>query len=432
MATGSEILQLYEKPTVDNSIKSYEEILYNPIVGTQLNDAGVITITIENHDEYVHPHRSALLFQGKLVNAKDGSPFVVGDTTNLTNNGIMYLFSNIKYSLSGQEIESINHPGYATSILGLCKYSSGFVKGPGLSQCWVPDSDGGTAAAENKGWERRRNYIIKTSSPVGTFSFLIPLDHIFAFAEDYDKAMYGFRHTISMVRTNDNNAVFRSNTAEKEGKVVLTNISWVMPRVLPSDIEKVALYKQIKDIKTLEAAFRMRQCDTYSVPETTETTWRLGVRSAPEKPRYILIGLQTARSEDQKKNSAAFDNCNVKGMHAILNATRYPEVDMLTTFTSHQIARMYKAFTDFSTNFYGLDKLVTNVSVDPLAYINLFPIFVFDVSKQSERLITGIVDITIKMQFHGNCAAKTQAYAVVISDRILKIRSDGQKMDVIY
>ena len=428
-ATGNDILQLYEKPTVDNSIKKYEDFLYHPIVGTQLNDAGVITITIENHDEYVHPHRSGLLFQGRLVK-DNGDALLVGDTVNLTNNGILYLFSNIKLSLSGQEIESINHPGHATSILGLCKYSSGFVKGPGLAQCWVPDSNEGTAAAENKAWERRRDYILKTSVPVGTFSFLIPLDHIFGFAEDYDKVMYGFRYTLSMVRTNSNNAVF--STGAKVGKVELTQISWVMPHVSPNDVEKVHLYKQIKDNTTLEAPFRMRQCDIYSVPETTETTWRLGVRSAPEKPRYILIGLQTDRSEDHLKNAAAFDNCNVKSMHTILNATRYPEVDMLTNFNSHDIARMYKAFTDFSTNFYGLDKLITNVAIDPARYIKLFPLFVFDVSKQSERLTTAIVDITIKMQFHANCAPKTMAYAVVISDRILKIRSDGQKMDVIY
>ena len=82
---------------------------YNPIVGTQLNNAGVITITIENHDEYIHPHNSGLLIEGNLLKAS-GEVYADGDKVSLTNNGPLFLFSNISYKLSGQEIESINHP----------------------------------------------------------------------------------------------------------------------------------------------------------------------------------------------------------------------------------------------------------------------------------------------------------------------------------
>jgi hypothetical protein len=213
---------------------------------------------------------------------------------------------------------------------------------------------------------------------------------------------------------------------------VLTKLAWLIPRVNPNDIEKVALYKEIKENTSLEAAFRMRQCDTFTVPQTTETTWRLAVRSAPEKPRIIVIGLQTDRSKKQDKNAAAFDHCGVKSMYVVLNATRYPEMDMISDFDKIQYSRMYKALMDFAPNYYHLDKLVTNCDVNPTTFKTLFPLYVFDVSKQSERLSTGIVDITVKMQFHANVLANTQAYALVISDRMLKIRSDGQKMDVIY
>ena len=57
---------------------------------------------------------------------------------------------------------------------------------------------------------------------------------------------------------------------------------------------------------------------------------------------------------------------------------------------------------------------------------------VFDVSKQSEKLKSSVVDIQIKAIFNTAVAAETQAYAVIISDKLLNFQSDGQKMSVVY
>ena len=47
------ILELHETNATDESIKSYEYDVYEPITGTQLNSAGQITITIENQDQFL-------------------------------------------------------------------------------------------------------------------------------------------------------------------------------------------------------------------------------------------------------------------------------------------------------------------------------------------------------------------------------------------
>ena len=60
--------------------------------------------------------------------------------------------------------------------------------------------------------------------------------------------------------------------------------------------------------------------------------------------------------------------------------------------------------------------LLVGSAVSPAAFKSLYPIHVFDVSKQSERLIEGVVDLTVKMEFSVNVPANTQAYALVISD----------------
>ena len=68
--------------------------------------------------------------------------------------------------------------------------------------------------------------------------------------------------------------------------------------------------------------------------------------------------------------------------------------------------------------------------MSPAAFKSLYPIHVFDVSKQSERLTVG-VDLTVRMEFSANVPANTQAYAPVISGRMLKFKSDGSKMNVL-
>ena len=61
-------------------------------------------------------------------------------------------------------------------------------------------------------------------------------------------------------------------------------------------------------------------------------------------------------------------------------------------------------------------------------YKTLFPIIVFDVRKQNERLKAGVVDIQVKFEFKTDVPADTMAYSVIISDRFYKLASDGKNM----
>ena len=100
--TSSEILNFAEKPIVDESIQEYEYHEYEPQARTNLNSAGEISINIELQDLFTHPCESYLVFDGRLTKA-DGTAYANDDAVALTNNGIMYLFSNVSYRLSNQE-----------------------------------------------------------------------------------------------------------------------------------------------------------------------------------------------------------------------------------------------------------------------------------------------------------------------------------------
>ena len=104
------------------------------------------------------------------------------------------------------------------------------------------------------------------------------------------------------------------------------------------------------------------------------------VKTAPKKPRFITVTFQTAKDGDQTENPSIFDHANI-------------------------------ASSDYKT---------------------LYPLFTFDGSKEKEKFKSSVVDIQIKANFTENVFANTRAFALVIPDKMLSFRSDGNKMSVIY
>ena len=110
-----------------------------------------------------------------------------------------------------------------------------------------------------------------------------------------------------------------------------------MPHVSPADAEKFSIYKTIESKVMVLVAYRTRQCAMSSVPKSTSFTWRLSVKTAPKKPRFIIVCFQTAKDGDQTKNPSTFDHVNLKNAYVTLNSDRYPAVDYNLSFSNHEI-----------------------------------------------------------------------------------------------
>ena len=433
----ADILQITEDIPVDDSIYDYEYKEYNPIVGTDLN-RGSIVLTIESQDIYTHPAESFLVIDGQLRKRNpDPGPnppagnvaYADTDVINLINNGLMYLFSDVRYHLASHEIEVLQNPGHATTMLGMLKYPDDFTKSQGLNQLWIPDTNNDADLDHNLGYKKRHQHIILRPDPKGTFSFKISLKHFLGFCEDYKKILYGMQQRLTLTRTDDNNAIFRVN-AVGEGIVRIDKIRWFMPHVIPSDAYRLQLDKIIEKKEKIPVGYRMLQCDSTQVPAGNTTfTWRLGVKSSPDIPRFIIVGFQTGRNNNQLTNPAAFNHCRVRNIYVTLNAKRYPDTDYEVDFVKNQYSRIYGDAALFRKKFYNMDELISNHGIEPINFKDLFPLYVFDVTKQSEKLKTSVSDIHVKAFFKGpGVAADTIAYAVIISDRLFHFVSDGSKI----
>ena len=390
------ILRITDPILKDDSIDKYEDIAYEPIAGTNLNAPGQdIRLTIETQDIFTHPSESYLIVEGRLlkrgVNPPNDPTYDNADLITLTNNGIMHLFKRIRYDLSGQEIENIMNVGQATTMLGLLKYPNDFSENKGLNQLWCNDTTV-NATNNNAGFKKRRIKIL-INEHVGSFSFKIPLKHIFGFCEDYDKIVYGLKHTLTLTRNNDDDAIFKTDVRAGnpavdtvvDGIVNLSKITWFMPHVTPADKDKMELYKIIERKEKIPVGYRMIQCDSASVPDSTSFSWRLSVKSSPEVPRFIIIGLQSNKIGSQKTNPSIFDNVNIKNIYVMLNSTRYPTTDYNISFAEGKFSRVYGDAVNFRSKFFNIDELISNPNFDNSLYEDLYPLFLFDVSKQSEN-----------------------------------------------
>ena len=85
----------------------------------------------------------------------------------------------------------------------------------------------------------------------------------------------------------------------------------------------------------------------------------MSVKTAPEKPKFIIVGFQTAKYGDQTKNPSTFDHVNIKNAYVTLNSDRYLAVDYNLSFANQKFSRVYGDAALFGVKFFGMDELIT-------------------------------------------------------------------------
>jgi hypothetical protein len=442
---NAEMLNVQEPFEIDESIKSEQFVEYTPQTQANNNKSGQsINIVINDQDIYTLPSKSYIMFQGQIRRNNNDAAYAAADEIALINNAMMYLFSEIKYDVNGITLEKLSSPGHATSILGYLSQPDDFSTSAGLRMCWSKDTTNHASSAKfaktgdnvnddnpnyNQGFATRKSFLF-SNDPRGSFTFIIPLSHIFGFTE-YTKVLYGLKHTLTLTRTSDGHALYR-NDAAVDGKVDISSISWFMPQVEMTP-DYLTSFRSLMERKVqIPLHFKARTSDQIALTETRQFTWRLSVTGGVEKPRWIIIALQTLVGDhQQQQNPAVFNHCNLINAYVTLNSERYPNEDITTNFATGNYAKLYDMFDNFKKEFYGLDSLVGGTQVNFPAFRSLFPIIVFDVRRQSEKLKSGVVDMQVKLFFSQNIPANTTAYSIIISDRFFRLDSDGHNMKII-
>ena len=363
----------------------------------------------------------------------------------LANDGIMHLFSEMKYSINGQPIEDILNPAISSIMLGMLRYPDDFSKSKGLMQCWFKDDGRGRFVDnDNIGRLMRKiffyNENIDDLNDLGKFSFCIRLKHIFGFCDDYDKVMYGVNHGLSLFRKGDGTAIHReANTlgalnVDLNAKVVLNRVKWCMPHVKPSLEIYNGLTEKIGKGENVKIGSKSRKVDE-KIVDSQNWSWRVAVTSGNETPRFLILGFQIGNKANQQENPSVFNNCNVDHIQVKMLGRLYPSQAEVLNFPANQYAKAFNNVAKFRELFDGTPELFSHFGINPIDFKNLYPLYVFDVSNQIPKTISSVVEVVFNVKFRANPAVNAAgaaqivtAYALTISDKIFDLKGDGSKM----
>ena len=188
------------------------------------------------------------------------------------------------------------------------------------------------------------------------------------------------------------------------------------------------LRELIESKLTIPVGFQARTTDSTVVTQTREFTWRTNVTSGVEKPRWIFVAFQTDKNETQQQNPAVFDNVNLATASAKLNNEDYPAENIVVNFATNDYTVPFQMFDNYKKEFFGYNSLVGGTQVNFATYKSLYPLIVFDVTRQNEKLSNGVIDMQLKFKFHDAIPANTMAYVAIISDRVYYLKSDGKNL----
>ena len=204
-----------------------------------------------------------------------------------------------------------------------------------------------------------------------------------------------------------------------------------MPKVTPNLSTSVHLKNLLSNIRNpICMDYRIKSMSMKNVEEQMDFAWSLGASPLHKKPRYVIIGFQT-NVHDNYENAAVFHHCNVRKITVTLNSERYPNIDIINDFTNGKYAESYYFAKQFRKAYYRLGEFYNDFMISPVTYKNMYPLFVFDTSRQSESLKGSITDISITVDFLEQVPTKTKCYCLILAEEQLQLSSDGKRMMVL-
>ena len=137
--------------------------------------------------------------------------------------------------------------------------------------------------SDNNGFAARHAYLIQSPTVKCTFSFRIPMKHIFGLCEDYDKIVYGLKHNLTLVRKTDDDAILEDQQLVLE-KSVQIKFHGSCPTLFHPMLKSFPFTRLLNQKSRQQQHTERDIVICYQFLQMTRSTWRLSVKRAPEKP----------------------------------------------------------------------------------------------------------------------------------------------------
>ena len=412
------MFKLNEKYSINRDVSKCDYIRYSPSEKSTINTPNSqVYINIPREDSVISLLISYLELSFDVLHTATNNRYAEGNDIRLINLGPIALFSNYKLTTSsGKHLEKIDHAHIVSLMYKLLTSSRG---SDDLSIGFDRDRN------------RRQRELTDNKSQKGNFHVRIYLKDVFGFAEYQEKATYGLAYKLTLTRKRDN-AVLNKGNAINKGKIKINAVEWYEPHYTTSMQQQSILSKPILNETPTEIKYPERSVFMKEV--NTEIFWtsELGTQEGINIPIWVFVVFQqNDRQHDPKLDNDTFVRLPVISAKVVIGTERYPDSGILInyddddysqgygqikeafkTLTKHVILKPYITEDDFRSSNEG-----NNIG---------YNIYAFDIRYQKSSEYAQPVKVEFK--FSENIPVGIYGYALVLTNRLASITSDGQRM----
>ena len=412
------MFKLNEKYEINRDILKCDYIRYSPSEISTVNTANSqVYINIPREDSVISLLNSYLELNFDVLRADNSNRYVDNNDIRLVNLGPIGLFSNYRLTTSsGKHLENIDHAHIVSLMYKLLTSSKG--------------SDD-LSIGFDRDRTRRRNELTNNKNIKGKYHIRIYLKDVFGFAECQEKGTYGLGYKLTLTRNTDN-AVLNKANAINNGKIKINAIEWYVPHYTPSVQQQSILSKQILNKTPTQIQYPERSVFMKEVNTQNVWTFELGTQEGINIPMYIFVAFQqNDRQHDQNLNNDTFVRLPVISAQVVIGTERYPDSAILLNYDNDDYSQGYGLIKEAFKALTKDDILQPYISENDFRSSNNnndigYNIYAFDIRYQKN--FENAQPVKVEFKFSENIDAGIYGYALVLTNRLISITSDGQRM----
>ena len=412
------MFKLNEKYEINRDILKCDYIRYSPSEISTINTTNSqVYINIPREDSVISLLNSYLELNFDVLQAATNNRYVDGNDIRIVNLGPISLFSNYKLTTSsGKHLENIDHAHIVSLMYKLLTSSKG-------------SDDLSIGFDRDRG--RRQRELTNNKTQKGKYHVRIYLKDIFGFAEYQEKDTYGLGYKLTLTRNTDN-AVLNKANAINNGKIRINAIEWYVPHYTPSIQQQSILSKQILNKTPTQIQYPERSVFMKEVNTQNFWTFELGTQEGINIPTWIFVAFQqNDRQHDQNLNNDTFVRLPVISAQVVIGTERYPDSGILLNYDDDDYSQGYGQIKESFRALTKDDILKPYISEDDFRSSNEgnnigYNIYASDIRYQKN--FENSQPVKVEFKFLENIAAGIYGYALVLTNRLVSITSDGQRM----
>ena len=238
-------------------------------------------------------------------------------------------------------------------------------------------------------------------------------------------------YKLTLTRNNDN-VVLNKGNAINIGKIKINAIEWYVPHYTPSIQQQSILSKQIINKTPTEINYPERSVFMKEVNTQNFWSFELGTQEGINIPTWIFVGFQqNDRQNDQNLNNDTFVRLPVISAQVVIGTERYPDSSILLNDEDDDYSQVYGQIKEAFKALTKDDILQPYISDHDFKSSNDgndigYNIYAFDIRYQKN--FENSQPVKVEFKFSENIPVGIYGYALVLTNRLASISSDGQRM----